>query len=104
MKESIKVWYSVQNGGDGSANTIFMESKELCEWDQDHMDEGWGESCIGCFEFAGDNVEIITNIITKEEYYKNTYLRGSDWREKEIPKFINQFFPEGLPDYLDTEE
>ena len=35
----MKIWYSVLNGGDGSAYPVFMTTKELAEWDQDHMDE-----------------------------------------------------------------
>ena len=42
MKE-LKLWYSVQNGGDGSAYPNFMESEALTVFDQDNADEGWGE-------------------------------------------------------------
>lgn len=38
----LKIFYSVQNGGDGSAYPKLMESKELAEFDQEYMDEGWG--------------------------------------------------------------
>ena len=39
----LTLWYSVQNGGDGSAYPSFFETKELAEWDQDNQDEGFGE-------------------------------------------------------------
>ena len=42
-----KIWYSVENCGDGSAYPKFMESEALAQLDQDYMDEGWGESCTG---------------------------------------------------------
>jgi hypothetical protein len=43
-----KIWYSIQNGGDGSAFPEFFESEELCKIDQEYMDEGWGDPCLGC--------------------------------------------------------
>ncbi len=39
------IYYSIQNGGDGSAYPIFLDSRKLAEWDQDPMcadGEGWG--------------------------------------------------------------
>lgn len=47
MIQTTKIWYSVRSGGDGSAHICLMESEKLCELDQTHMDEGWGEECIG---------------------------------------------------------
>lgn len=54
MSEKLTLYYSVQNGGDGSAYPQFMESLELAEWDQDHASEGWGESCTGSITLESD--------------------------------------------------
>ncbi len=43
-----EIWYSVQNGGDGSAYPEFMEFEEMCKIDQEYMYEGWVEPCVGC--------------------------------------------------------
>ena len=56
-----KLFYSVQNGGDGSAYPIWFESMKLAELDQEYMDEGWGEPCDGYI-----TVESETPITIKE--------------------------------------
>ena len=62
-----KIWYSVENCGDGSAYPKFMESEVLAELDQDHMDEGWGETCIGCITIEHDgNITIKEKVATVE--------------------------------------
>ena len=62
-----KIWYNVQNGGDGSAYPQFMESEILCEIDQKWMDEVWGESCVGNLVIESDNPIKIQGIITIDE-------------------------------------
>lgn len=47
MLQPIKLYYSVQNGGDGSACPIFFLSKESADKHQEMMSEGWGEPCTG---------------------------------------------------------
>lgn len=59
-----KIWYSVENCGDGSAYPQWMESEELAELDQDYMDEGWGESCTGCIVIEHEGSITIKNKIT----------------------------------------
>jgi hypothetical protein len=91
------VYYSVQNGGDGSAYPQFMESAELAEWDQEHMDEGWGEACTGSLRIIGDNVEVPA-ITTALEYYleKDGYWEeGYSMDEDPENSFIEKFFPNG---------
>ncbi len=67
----LTLWYSVENYGDGSAYPKFMESKELCELDQQYMDETWGEPCIGCIEVESDSeIKVLTNLITAKEAIK----------------------------------
>ena len=45
MKRSI--YYSVEDGGDGSAYPIFFDTEALAEWHQENLDKGWGEPCTG---------------------------------------------------------
>jgi hypothetical protein len=62
-----KVWYSVGNGGDGSAYPRFMESEELATLDQDYMTEGWGETCTGYLEIEHDGPIFLKDVVTAEE-------------------------------------
>ena len=56
MKKII-IWYSIQNGGDGSAYPAWFLTEEESESDQENMNEGWGESCNGSVEtFEGSNI------------------------------------------------
>ena len=51
------VWYSVQNGGDGSAYPGWFLTYDDAELDQEQMCEGWGESCTGSVEtFIGSDI------------------------------------------------
>jgi len=64
-----KVWYSVQNGGDGSAYPQWFESEALATFDQDNMDEGWGECCTGSLDIEHEGpIKILDNVITCEKY------------------------------------
>ena len=40
MQEKVVIYYSVQNGGDGSAYPVFMETERIALMDQDLMLEG----------------------------------------------------------------
>lgn len=93
----LTLWYSVQNGGDGSAYPQFMESEELAEWDQDHLDDGWGESCTGSITVSGDKLKVVDKVDTKESYYVDMIL--NDRREQDIVDFKEQFFPSGRPEF-----
>jgi hypothetical protein len=92
-------YYSVQNGGDGSAYPSFMESMELAEWDQDNMSEGWGESCTGSITVSSDSEMSSTNVKTALEYYKEKF-EGSypEFEEEEerldfVAKILNGVDP-----------
>lgn len=64
MLEKIVIWYSIQNGGDGSAYPTWYLTFEDADWDQDNMYEGWGEPCNGSVEtFIGSDIYLkaITN-------------------------------------------
>lgn len=91
----MKLYYSVQNAGDGSAYPRFMESAELTEWDQDKdRSNMWGEPCTGEIVLEGDNIKVTyPNIITKESYYYDIYLdEYTERSEEERQEFINKFF------------
>lgn len=88
--------YSIQNCGDGSAYPLFVESEELAEWDQEYMDEGWGEPCTGSITVEGDFLRC-AKIQSKEGYYLDLIL---DREETEQAKeFKAKFFPDGLPHF-----
>ena len=64
-----EIWYSVENGGDGSAYPRFMESEALAELDQKHMTEGWGESCVGSIRIEPDGpIKILKDVKTAQQY------------------------------------
>lgn len=55
--EIVEVWYSIQNGGDGSAYPKWFLTEDDAENDQENLDEGWGESCTGSVEtFVGSDI------------------------------------------------
>ncbi len=63
-----KIWYSIQNGGDGSAGIELMESEELCKIDQKFLgDDGWGEDCYGWITIESDSPIIVKDKITTAE-------------------------------------
>lgn len=104
MKE-YTLYYSVRNGGDGSAYPHFMESEELCQWDQDHMSDGWGESCTGSFTLkSATEIMPVDKIKTKESYFITRYVDAYDCDNKEAAEFVSQFFPDGLPHFTVTTE
>ncbi|MBT4207149.1 hypothetical protein HOE22_02265 [Candidatus Woesearchaeota archaeon] len=60
----LRLHYSVESGGDGSAYPIFMESEELTQWHQNNMDEGWGEPCNGYIDLESESPIICKETIT----------------------------------------
>ncbi len=93
------VWYSVQNGGDGSAYPMFLSSQRLAEWDQSHMDEGWGESCTGSLIVEAEGEVNFPEMLdevgywlhrTEDEHYEPWDLRD---------EYLWDFFSDGLPTF-----
>jgi len=89
------IWYSIRNGGDGSAFPIFFESKELAEIDQEYLDEGWGESCVGPLMITSDGPISIKPFMTQEDYIKEIeeeleYAESGKLREK-LQKVIDLY-------------
>ncbi len=65
-----EIWYSVRNGGDGSAYPVWMESEELAELDQKWMDESWGECCNGCLKIESQHDIKVLNMVTVDDQIK----------------------------------
>ena len=86
-----KIWYSVQNCGDGSAYPKLMESEELCEIDQRFMYEGWGESCVGCIEVKSKEPIVVTKIITLDNVIKETEKELTESWVKDYPEEIEKY-------------
>ena len=82
-----KIWYSVENCGDGSAYPRLMESEELCELDQEHMDEGWGEPCIGYIEVKSNGPIKVTDVQTAEDVKKDI----EEWLEDEMEEYAQPY-------------
>ncbi len=55
--EKVIIWYSIGNGGDGSAYLRWFLTKEESIYDQENMYQGWGEICNGSVEtFIGSDI------------------------------------------------
>ena len=94
--EALTIYYSVSNGGDGSAYPHWFESMELAEWDQEHMYEGWGESCTGSITVESMSAIKLADgqtLNTKESYLIE------DLDPEDLEEFKNEFFPNGLPTF-----
>ena len=93
----LELFYSIRGGGDGSASVAFMESKELAQWDQDHMDEGWGESCNGSIKLKSETpITSEEDIETKEQFLVDLVHQNSDY----LKDFIQVFYPDGIDNYF----
>jgi hypothetical protein len=95
MKHKLTLHYSVQNGGDGSAYPQFMSSKELAEYDQEHMDEGWGEPCTGSITLESESPILSKEEITTPEGYLINLIDN----EQNTDEFTKAFFPNGKPHF-----
>lgn len=55
--EKVTVWYSPQNGGDGSVYLYWFLTQKEAEDSQENADDNWGEDCSGSIEtFVGSDV------------------------------------------------
>lgn len=87
--------YSIQNGGDGSAYPRFMESMELCEFDQEYMYEGWGESCTGEITItSGSPINHDQAVVSVEEYLLELWedVVKYEGESTKFSKFFQQFY------------
>lgn len=100
----MKVYYSVENGGDGSAYPKFFVSQELADFHQDiwQGDEGFAESCTGELEIKGHNIHI-PNAYTAIQFLVEVTEDGiDDYNIDKVKSFISQFFVKGLPTFTVT--
>lgn len=95
----MRIYYSVQNCGDGSAYPLFLSTQELADWDQERMDEGWGEPCVGSLEILTQYGLIIPDMMDAISYWLHrTEDEGEDYGAWELrDEFLAEFFPDGLP-------
>jgi len=76
-----------------------FDTEELAEWHQDHLDEGWGESCTGTIVVKGQDLSC-EELQTKEGFYLELLLDGYGLDvSEELADFVKQFFPNGLPTF-----
>jgi hypothetical protein len=101
MKETIMktvIYYSIQDAGDGSAYTIFLETKELAKWDQEQMTDSWAEDCWGELILESEGPVTCEESLSVIGYYIE---RLDDWDEKyggfNKKEFEEKFFPDGVP-------
>ena len=98
LPEKLRIYYSIQNGGDGSAYPEFMDTRGLAEWDQDHMVEGWAETCWGELDIVSDSPITIEKVQSTIGYYLEKEV--DDWWESgNKTAFEAEFFPLGVPKF-----
>jgi len=86
----LTVYYSVNNGGDGSASTVFFESKALAEWHQEwDCGDGWGEPCTGSLTIKGKGPLTCEDMFTKESYREEVEERDDP---DMMQSFLKEFF------------
>lgn len=57
--KAIDLWYSIRNGGDGSANLAWFLSEEAAEKDHEAQIESWGEFCGGSVQtYEGSDIHL----------------------------------------------
>ncbi len=95
MSDKLTIYYSVENCGDGSAYPRWFDTEELAEWHQNHLIEGWGESCTGNIVVEGDNLSCL-ELQTKEGYYLQLLLEDEN---DKLDDFKSTFLPDGLPEF-----
>ena len=81
-----KIWYSVENCGDGSAYPKFCESEELAEIHQEYLDEGWGEPCVGFVMVESESPIIIRGVLTVDKMIEKAEeeITNKYWKKWQI--------------------
>ena len=68
-----EIYYSIQNGGDGSTYLWWFESMALADLDQQYMDEGWAETCVGSVVVQGEGeFEFLNEVRTVDDVIRET--------------------------------
>jgi hypothetical protein len=77
----MKLYYDVQNGGDGSAYPRFYQTQDEAEIAQNKHNEegeGWGEDCTGSVELK---VEDGTVFFKSQDWDEKTNKLVTEWKE-----------------------
>ena len=82
------VWFSVRNGGDGSAYPVWFLTRPDADKDQENMCEGWGESCIGSVQ-TYEGADIHTEAKNNSGVMKVS-LDIQDMSRSEVSEYMNQ--------------
>lgn len=102
MKKTL--YYSVQNGGDGSAYPKWFETMELANWHQEHEDEGWGECCTGSITVESNSVMVCDELLSAEQFYLELigefYPQHEAHTDPDIKAYVKKFFPDGIPFFI----
>jgi len=92
-----RIYYSIVNGGDGSAYPEFFYSREAAELHQD-MQEGWGEPCWGYLDYEGSAK--FEDVKTDREYAQelaDEYLpEDYEYYEETIRVAVRKFIEENM--------
>lgn len=78
----LTLYYSVSNGGDGSAYPYFSLSKELCDIHQDIQNEfyeGRGETCVGAITLESESLITVTELNFKYFITKESLIESLDY-------------------------
>lgn len=94
----LTLYYSVSNGGDGSAYPQFCETEAIAEMHQEMhnnlMGEGWGESCTGSITLESESsITILDKLITKDSLIKSLdyYLKGGYNKSQKVIETAEKF-------------
>lgn len=84
MKNKLKIYYSLQNAGDGSVYIDWVESQELATWLQESDDEGWAEDCSGYVTIESESpITFSEEITTIDELIKE--------RENDVVNYVANY-------------
>jgi hypothetical protein len=97
----LTLYYSVSNGGDGSAYPQFSLSKELCDIHQEIQSEfyeGWGEPCVGEITLESDSPITVSDqdfkyLLNKESLIEelDCPLEGGYYEKDEVKEKAIEF-------------
>lgn len=75
---NLTIYYSVSNGGDGSAYPKFFKTLEMASWHQDTFEmDSWGEECVGSLSINGDNIEVPNADSAESFFLRNLQFLGN---------------------------
>lgn len=95
----MKIYYSVSNGGDGSAYPQFSLNERYVDIHQEleNMHEGWGEPCTGYLEVESDSeIKFKKEDITKKSLLEDISYRLESKYTSESDKKICEKFKKEL--------